>query len=111
MNMAPITTPSPGLPAPSPNSLKRSLSPLDSLAHPAKRFRHSYQNHHALHYPLVSLPDAEPAFTDEDIVDGLLERSIGLVFNHIGAEAADSVTLESFRHDVEECQCKKTIDF
>ena len=88
--------------AASPNMTKRSLSEAEATQS-AKRLKKPYQHHHALQYPTLSIPSSVPAFVDGVTVDDLLERSIALVFEHIGVRASDAVTLESFRHDVEEC--------
>jgi hypothetical protein len=90
----------------SPNPLpsqKRSLSQDDDPDTPApKRLRLPYHHYHTFQ-PYQRDILKHDTFFERETINQLLCRSIGIVLNHDGFEAADPVALESFRAMTEEC--------
>ncbi len=85
-----------------PNYLKRSSTDaaLDLHTIPAKKRRvHQHRIHHKQAIP----NEAASVIHDDDTVQSLFTRSLGLVIQDAGFTGADPTAIESFRSEAEKC--------
>lgn len=69
---------------------------------PQKKQNRGHIRHHQLNWDFQREQLKEP-WQDEDAVQSMLTRSIGLALEAVGFEAAAPDAIEAFRVDVEEC--------
>ncbi|KAJ5475696.1 hypothetical protein N7539_007983 [Penicillium diatomitis] len=82
------------------SQIKRSPNHLE--AKDVKRQRQFYHHHHRLLEPVVLPQACEPALQDDDNVDQMMNRTLGLALRHAGFDLADPAALNSFRSATEE---------
>ena len=84
--------------------LKRSSSAAGlDLPQSKKQLRH-----HGLRWRQELPGPLDAPFQDDEAVQALLTRSIGLALEAVGFESADPVAVESFRALAEECKSMRT---
>ena len=84
------------------HSLKRT-STADFDTPPAKKLNRGPIRHHKLTWETQRKQRLNSSWQDEESIQFLLTRSIGLALEAVGFEASDPDAIESFRGDVEEC--------
>lgn len=84
--------------------LKRSSSSLSDLQDvpESKRQKRPYHHHHRLQKP-INTTLREPAVTNDESIDNLMNRAIATSFKNAGFDQASPVALDSVRQAAEEC--------
>lgn len=84
-------------------SFKRTSTTAEFEFPVAKKQNRGTWHHHKPTWNLESSRRFNAPCQDDKAIQSLLSRSIGLALDAVGFEAAESIALESFRAQVEEC--------
>ena len=84
-------------------SAKRTSTVADFNTPCPKRPNLALRHHHAPRWNSHVLKKYELPVQDQDVVQSLLTRSIGLALDAVGFSGAEPIAIESFRAEVEEC--------
>lgn len=94
------------LPNSSRSSMKRPAeSTFADASHPPKRMR---QVHHAIKYKQPLASESTRGIQNENVFQSQLLRAITLALSAQGYDEAQSLALEAFRAEVEECKLKSS---
>lgn len=84
-------------------SSKRTSTTAEFETSVAKKQNRGTWRHHKTTWNLESSRRFDAPCQDDEAIQSLLSRSIGLALDAVGFEAAEIIALESFRAQVEEC--------
>lgn len=84
-------------------SAKRTSTVAELNIPNAKRLKHGHGHHHIARWNPTASKNLESPVHNQDAMQFLLTRSIGLALDAVGFAGASPIAIESFRAEVEEC--------